>query len=74
VDLVHDEADAGRKVACPTLALWGRESFVGQNYDVLAVWRDHAVTVTGKALPSNHYVPEEAPTETVAALRGFLGS
>jgi haloacetate dehalogenase len=73
VDLVQDGADADRKLACPTLVLWGRDSFVGQNYDVLAVRRDYATTVTGKALPSNHYVPEEAPAETTAALREFFG-
>lgn len=72
VDLVHDETDAHRKLTCPTLALWGRDSFVGQHYDVLTVWRDHAATVTGEALPGNHYVPEEAPAETTTALRNFL--
>jgi haloacetate dehalogenase len=74
VDLEHDEADAvaGNRVRCPLLALWGRSSFVGRTYDVLDVWRQYADQVTGHAVASDHYVPEEAPDEVLAALRPFL--
>ncbi|MEV4898190.1 sugar ABC transporter permease [Nonomuraea sp. NPDC055795] len=63
VDLEHDEADAaaGRRVRCPVLALWGEHSFVGRAYDVLKIWREYADHLTGTALPSDHYLPEEAP-------------
>jgi haloacetate dehalogenase len=38
--------------------------------DVLAVWRrNYATDATGEAIPCGHYVPEEAPEET---LRHFL--
>jgi haloacetate dehalogenase len=75
VDLEHDEADAGqgRLVTAPVLALWGARSFVGRTYDVLRIWRDYAPEVTGKALPADHYLPEEAPQQTTAALLNFLG-
>jgi haloacetate dehalogenase len=75
VDLEHDRAtaEAGQRVDCPTLVLWGERGFVGRNYDVLDVWRDYAPEVSGRAMPSNHFVPEEAPVETAAALREFLG-
>jgi haloacetate dehalogenase len=74
IDLEHDDADAaaGRRVRCPLLALWGASSFVGRTYDVLDVWRQYADDVTGHPLPSDHYLPEEAPAEVVAALRPFL--
>ncbi|MFI6744249.1 alpha/beta fold hydrolase [Nonomuraea sp. NPDC050451] len=74
VDLEHDEADAaaGRRVRCPVLALWGEHSFVGRNYDVLKVWREYADHVSGTALPSDHYLPEEAPALVTAELRAFL--
>ena len=42
-------------------------------YDVLAVWRDWADDVRGRALPCGHYVPEEAPEETYAEFRTFFG-
>ncbi|MDA3642890.1 alpha/beta hydrolase [Saccharopolyspora indica] len=72
VDLEHDAADADRAIACPVLALWGAHSFVGRHYDVLAIWRDHAEDVRGRALPCDHYVPEEQPERTAAALRAFF--
>lgn len=74
IDLEHDETDAarGNLVTCPVLALWGQHSFVGRSYDVLDVWRRYATEVRGQALPSDHYVPEEAPRQTVDALLDFL--
>jgi haloacetate dehalogenase len=76
VDLEHDEADrvAGRRVRCPLLALWGEHGFVGRTYDVLDVWRDYADDVCGTALPTDHYLPEEAPEEVTEQIRAFLAS
>ncbi|QIG44205.1 alpha/beta hydrolase [Nocardioides anomalus] len=75
-DLEDDEASwvAGDRVRCPTLALWGEAGLVGRRYDVLEVWRSYVdAEVTGHAVPGGHFVPEEAPHETVAALREHLG-
>jgi haloacetate dehalogenase len=72
IDLVHDEADRDRRIACPLLVLWGSRGVVGRNFDVLAVWRDRATTLAGRALDCGHYLPEEAPAETEAELRRFL--
>lgn len=76
IDLEHDRDDPSR-VGCPLLVLWGAEGFVGAHYDVLGIWRD-AVSdpglVSGESLPGGHFVPEEAPGETVAALRAFLSA
>jgi haloacetate dehalogenase len=76
IDLEHDAADAaaGHVVAAPLLALWGEHSFVGRSYDVLDVWRGYARTVTGVALPADHYLPEEAPEQVADALRDFLAA
>ncbi|MFF5565663.1 alpha/beta fold hydrolase [Streptomyces sp. NPDC012623] len=76
IDLVHDDADAeaGRRVQCPVLALWGEHSFVGRHYDVPSVWRRYADEVSGHALPCDHYVPEEAPAATAGHLAAFLDS
>ena len=72
IDLQHDAEDAGRKLAMPVLALWGAVGFVGSAYDVLAEWRACAHTVSGHAVPGGHYLPEEAPEETLSALLEFL--
>jgi haloacetate dehalogenase len=72
VDLEHDRADRGRKVACPTLVLWGEKGLVGQAYDTLAVWREHCSNVQGRGMPTAHFIPEEAPDLTYEVLRAFL--
>jgi haloacetate dehalogenase len=72
IDLKHDQADLDKKIACPLLLLWGAQGLVGQMYDVLAVWRERATNVSGKALPCGHWVAEEVPNETLAELRAFL--
>ena len=43
-------------------------------YDVPAVWRDWADDVSGRALACGHYLAEEQPEETAAALAGFFGA
>lgn len=75
IDLEHDRADAeaGRRVGCPTLLLWGAHSFVGRHYHVPAAWREYAPLAQDAALPCDHYVPEEAPAETLGHLATFLG-
>ena len=74
LDCEHDETDreAGRRIGCPVLALWGRKGFLEGHYDVLEVWRAWAEEVSGRALECGHYIPEEAPKETYAALHTFL--
>ncbi len=77
-DLAMDEADyaAGRRIACPLLAIWGARSHTGTVYgDVLKIWQDYAApTVTGGPIDCGHYVPEEAPEATLEALLGFFAA
>jgi haloacetate dehalogenase len=72
IDLQHDDADLSRKLACPLLVLWGERGPMHRQYDLLATWRERAGHVTGKALPCGHYLPEEAPDQTLAELRAFF--
>jgi haloacetate dehalogenase len=75
IDLEHDRASraAGQKIACDTLVLWGLRGVVHQLFDPLALWQAQcAGTVTGQALPCGHYIPEELPLETAAALGSFF--
>lgn len=73
-DLADDEAsfEAGARVTCPVLVLWGERSFVGKAYEPLAVWQEYADDVRGTALPVGHFLPEEAPEQVLAELRSFL--
>jgi haloacetate dehalogenase len=72
LDLEHDAADAGKRIEAPLLALWGGLGKRDQEWDVLAVWREKARQVTGRALPCGHFIPEEAPAELAAELEAFL--
>ena len=72
IDLIHDAVDADTPLTMPLLALWGVDGFVGTNYDVLAEWRQVAKDVNGHGVPGGHYLPEEAPDETLAALVTFF--
>jgi haloacetate dehalogenase len=72
IDLDHDRADAGKRLAMPVLAIWGTRGVVGRLFDCVADWREVADDVTGVALDSGHFVPEERPQEVVRAIRGFL--
>lgn len=74
IDLEHDQIDLdkGNKIACEMLALWGDKGFVGRKYEVVKEWKKWCANVVGFSLPCGHYLPEEAPEETLAAVLGFL--
>ncbi|WP_036292319.1 alpha/beta fold hydrolase [Methylosinus sp. PW1] len=73
-DRALDLADraAGKKIVVPTLALWGAASFSGQGDALLAQWREWADDLRGAEIDSGHYLAEEAPEATFAALDLFL--
>jgi haloacetate dehalogenase len=72
-DYQLDEADRGKKrITCPLLALWGSRGSLSSRDDVLQIWRTWADDVRGHAIESGHYLAEEAPEATYAALRDFF--
>ena len=80
IDREHDVADraAGRRITCPTLALWSGAGPVGSWYQdaggPLELWRQLAPGVEGRPVHGGHFFPEEHPSETAAALADFLSS
>jgi haloacetate dehalogenase len=72
IDIAHDNADSGRKVACPLLALWGENGIIGKVFDPLALWRMRASDVSGNALPGGHYLAEECPDLVAQAFADFF--
>jgi haloacetate dehalogenase len=72
IDLEHDAADAGAAIACPLLVLWGAHGAMHRLYDVRESWRPLATDLQGHALPCGHFLPEEAPAETLRALEDFF--
>jgi haloacetate dehalogenase len=72
-DLDRADAAAGRTLEVPLLLLWGSRSVVGGSpTDPVDVWRTRAVDVVGRAIPAGHFLAEERPAETLAALQEFL--
>ncbi|MER8487586.1 alpha/beta hydrolase [Mesorhizobium australicum] len=79
LDRDHDRADkaAGRRIACPVLALWSGQGALAEWYagegGPLALWRNWADDVRGRAMSGGHFFPEEAPAQTAGALIDFFG-
>ena len=74
IDLVHDRADvaAGLRLVQPLRVLWGEHGAVGQCFDVMRLWRERALDVTGQCLPCGHYIAEEAPQLLLAQALNFF--
>lgn len=74
LDCDHDRADraAGRRIACPMLVLWGEAFMDDRRLSPLDVWRGWADDLRGHGLGCGHFLAEERPEETVAALSQFL--
>lgn len=68
----EENLNAGDKIACPTLVLWGTDYVAKRAASPLDVWKDWCVDVTGEAIVSGHFLAEEAPDETLSALLPFL--
>lgn len=73
IDIAHDDADGGRKLACPLLALWGQHGVIEKCFDALALWRLRAADVRGHALPGGHYLAEEIPHLVAQEFLSFFG-
>lgn len=72
IDLEHDEADLDTRIACPLLVLWGAKGLMHKCYDVLQTWKEKANDVSGRAIACGHFLPEEAPDDTLAAMQQFF--
>lgn len=74
IDLQHDRADqsAGKLVECPLRVLWGERGVVNRLFAPIADWQSRAhQTVTGRTLPTGHYIAEEAPGLLCEDIKAF---
>lgn len=72
-DVADDRAsrDAGARIKCPVLALWGH--YLAEGVSVADAWREWADDVRDQSLPCGHFLAEEEPEATARALRDFFG-
>lgn len=76
IDVAQDEADiaAGRRIACPSLLVWSSLYLrrAGAEAPPETWRRTFAPEITDAEVPCGHFVAEEAPEATLAALERFL--
>jgi haloacetate dehalogenase len=78
IDFARDTEDrgAGRRISCPTLALWSEGSALDTWYEEaggpLGIWREWAADVTGRPIAGGHFFPEQNAIETISQLRSFF--
>lgn len=73
-DFEHDKADfdAGLKISAPVLVLWGGSGIAASASTPLDTWRQRATEVSGGPIDSGHFLCEEDPATTAAALLTFF--
>ncbi|QCK86016.1 alpha/beta hydrolase [Phreatobacter aquaticus] len=74
VDLAADEVDkaAGKTIGVPVHVVWGSAGIPSEGASPLDAWKLFAPKATGVAVDSGHFIPEENPAGTLAALKPFL--
>jgi haloacetate dehalogenase len=74
LDYALDKADheAGRKITCPVLVLWGDNSHVGRHLKPIEAWSEWSDDLQGFSLPTGHYPAEQRPDLVCDALHRFL--
>ena len=74
IDRDHDRADrdAGRKIGCPLLVVWGRDYSASKEDSPLRVWRRWADDAREVPLDCGHFLAEERPEECAQALLQFF--
>jgi haloacetate dehalogenase len=76
LDRIADDADraAGKTITCPMIALWGSVGIPSASPDPLGLWKPYAPGIIGQSIKGGHFLPEENPDDTGAALAAFLAS
>ena len=72
-----EKIDGDKKINCPVLALWGsgqsqHPGWPSMHLDVVKEWKKCAHDVRGWGIDCGHFMPEEAPEATFAAIIDFL--
>ncbi|HEV7822571.1 MAG TPA: alpha/beta hydrolase [Burkholderiales bacterium] len=77
LDFDMDKADfeAGRKVKCPALIIWGEKSHTEKMFDARTAWPQYAENIYKLCpLPCGHYPAEQVPDQVYTELSTFLKS
>lgn len=72
LEIDRQSLDSGAQISCPTLVLWGDGGIPAEGDNPLQSWKKWACDVSGHSIDSGHFLPEENPDATLAALLPFL--
>jgi len=75
IDLEHDRQSraAGQKIACDTLVMWGGRGVIERLFEPMALWQAQcSAQVSACRLDAGHFLAEEMPQATAAALHEFF--
>jgi pimeloyl-ACP methyl ester carboxylesterase len=68
-DVAQDKVDAGMKIPCPVMSLWGADFYaVGKLFDMPKVWAEMAESLVTHAIPQCGHLPQEEQPEVVNRL------
>ena len=56
----------------PIHVLWGEHGLVNKCFKPLEDWQEVAYEVSGRAVASGHYIPEELPEELIVEAKKFF--
>ena len=74
-DMDKADFDAGRKVKCPALIIWGEKSHTEKMFDARVAWPLYAENIYKLCpLPCGHYPAEQVPDRVYTELSAFLKS
>jgi len=72
IDIEHDDADGDLKLSMPLEVYWAKRGVIEKCFDALELWRLRAMTVSGEALDTTHYMAEECPSEIARRMQALF--
>ena len=73
IDLEHDRADRDQLLNIPIQILWGKHGVIGRKFSPIKVWQAYTTEkVSGCAMPTGHFIPEEDPKGVITKLNNFF--
>ncbi|MAA96870.1 MAG: alpha/beta hydrolase [Stappia sp.] len=72
MDLDTRDREAGRRIACPLLVIYGAAGLAGKTATPLDTWSTWGDDVSGAPVDAGHFMVEENPAETLRVLLSFL--
>ena len=77
-DMEESRADikAGRKIKCPLRVIWGKHGLIEKEFNAIEEWQkvteDGLVDKKSGAVDCGHFIPEEAPEDTLEHILDFF--